>query len=493
MNINKKNENNFEGEKSKDALVASNSFIAKFFKFSNMNTTFKKEIIGGISTFLSMLYILSVEPQILAGETGANSILGDEVKMNINGVFLATALMSFLASFIMGLSANVPISLAPSMGVNAMFTFSVANHGGIGFEGALIATFISGLFFCIISVTKLRKEIMKSMPKSLHLAIGVGIGFFVAYVGLSNIGWVDKGQGVPVAQLGDLKGEYPAIILGTIAMFVAILLSFKKFFAPVAVVMLIGFIIAIILANSIPNSDVIQKSFGMAKWDSSKWDYNALFYGFAFNISSTWKQVGNSAIWTNPTMYISIFVFLILTFFDATGTITAVNVEISRESGIETEIPHRALMVDGGATIAASLMGVSNVGSFAESCVGISQGARTGFASIITSIGFLISIAIFPIFQMMPSCITGAATVFIGTVMIKSITGIEWEKPEMGLAAFFSILLMVTTYNISNGIAFTIFAYTVGSLATGKVKQIHPVMWVLNVVFILYFVAHAFL
>ncbi|QHX37052.1 NCS2 family permease [Spiroplasma sp. BIUS-1] len=491
MNNKNQSKNNFEGEKSKDHAVASNSLIAKYFGFSKLNTTFKKEIIGGISTLLSMIYILSVEPSILGN---AHSINDESIKMNVSGIFLATAIMSFLATFVMGMLANVPIALAPSMGVNAMFTFTVANSSnGVGYEGALIATCISGLLFCIISATKLRKIIIKSLPKSLHLAIGVGIGFFVAYVGVANIGWVQKTEGgLPIAELGDFKKYYPAIILGTVVLFAAIFLNFKKFFAPVAVVMVIGFIIAVILANTI-NDQAIINSFGSAKWDSSAWNYGKLFEGFAFNISSTWKEIGNVDIWSNPTMYISIFVFVILTFFDATGTITAVNVEISRESGIETEIPHKALLVDGVSSVTGSVIGVSSVACYAESCVGVSQGARTGFASIITSLGLLLSIAIFPIFQMMPSCITGAATVFIGTVMIKSITSIEWDKPEMGLAAFFAILFMIITYNIANGIALTIMAYTVGSLATGKAKQITPVVWVLNIVFIAYFIANAFM
>ncbi|WP_338985007.1 NCS2 family permease [Spiroplasma endosymbiont of Diplazon laetatorius] len=491
MNNKKQNENNFEAEKSKDLAIASNSSISKFFGFSKLNTTFKKEIIGGISTLLSMIYILSVEPGILGN---AQSINDSKVTLDMNGIFLATALVSFLATFAMGMIANVPIALAPSMGVNAMFTFTVANSsGGVGYEGALIATCISGVLFTIISATKLRKIIIKSLPKSLHLDIGVGIGFFVAYVGIANIGWVKKSEdNLPIAELNDFKMWYPAIILGTVVLFAAIFLNFKKFFAPVAVVMLIGFIIAAILANTI-NDQAIQNSFGSAKWDSSAWNYLDLFKGFGFNVSSTWKEIGNVAIWSNPTMYISLFVFVILTFFDATGTITAVNVEITRESGVETEIPHKALLIDGTATVVGSFAGISNVGCYAESCVGVSQGARTGFASIVTSLGLLLSIAIFPIFQMMPSCITGAATVFIGTVMIKSITGIEWEKPEMGLAAFFSILFMIITYNIANGIALTIMAYTVGSLATGKVKQINPVVWVLNVVFIAYFIANAFI
>ncbi|AGR42520.1 NCS2 family permease [Spiroplasma diminutum] len=488
---NKSKDSILKADKSKNATAISNNRIARYFKFNDMKTTFKKEIIGGISTLLAMMYILSVEPDILRRAESITTIgESNSVYMDLNGVFLATALVAFLATFVMGISANVPIGLAPSMGLNAMFAFNVA--GNIGFEGALIATLISSILFCVVSVTKLRTIMIKSLPKSVHLSIGVGIGFFIAYVGISNIGWVANDGGIPIASLSDFKMTYPAIILGTVALFAAIFLNFKKFFAPVACVMIIGFIIAMILVNTVEN-DAIQESFKNAKFSEIDWNYKSLFTGFWSNLEGTTKQFVNPKIWINPTMYISIFVFIILNFFDATGTITTINIELNREAGTNNEIPHKALIIDAGATIVGSVAGVSHMACYAESCVGISQGARTGFAAIITSLGFLISIVLFPIFKMMPSCITGAATVFIGTIMIKSITGIEWDKPEMGLAAFFSIMFMVVTYNIANGIALGIIAYTVGALATGKAKTLNPIIWILDLIFILYFVANAFI
>ncbi|WP_053228492.1 NCS2 family permease [Spiroplasma taiwanense] len=311
-----KEKKELKAEKSLYNKQASNSKIGKFFGFGNFNTTFKKEIIGGVSTFLSMIYILSVEPAILGQ---AQSIENSQELMNSGRVFVATAVASFLATFIMGISANVPIGLAPSMGLNAMFSFNIANQGDIGYEGALIATTISSIIFCIMSVTKLRAILIKSLPHSIHLAIGVGIGFFIAYVGLVNMGWVEKSvSNLPVANLSNFKLIYPAIIIGTVALFGAILLFYKKFFAPVIVMLLAGFLIAIILANTIDN-EAIQHSFGTAKWVKGQWDYSE-FKGFITNIENTYKQFANIEIWNKSTMYISIFIFIILNFFDATGT-----------------------------------------------------------------------------------------------------------------------------------------------------------------------------
>ncbi|ATZ17523.1 xanthine/uracil permease [Williamsoniiplasma luminosum] len=485
MNKNK----TFKADKSLKQNYLQNNKIAKYFKFSDFNTSFKKEIIGGISTFLSMIYILSVEPNLLGK---AQSVADPNQFMNAGGVFVATALTSFVATFIMGVCANVPIALAPSMGLNAMFSFNIANQGGIGYEGALIATTISSIIFCIMSVTKLRVMLIKSLPHSIHLAIGVGIGFFIAYVGIVNMGWVEKSaSGLPVANLSNFKLNYPGIILGTVVLFGAIILFYKKFFAPIIVMLIGGFIIAIILAN-VTDNEAIQHSFGAAKWKAGQWNYDE-FKGFFSNLENTYKQFLNPVIWAKPTMYISIFIFIILNFFDATGTLTSVNIEMNRASGLNQQLSHKALVIDAGATVLGSGLGVSHMACYTESCVGIMQGARTGFANIITSFGFLLSLALFPIFRMMPDCLSGAATVFIGTVMIKSIMDIEWSKTEIGLGAFFTILFMIITYSIANGIVVGIIAYSIGAIATKRAKQVHYLVWILDFVFVIYLVAYAFM
>ncbi|AKX33796.1 xanthine/uracil permease [Spiroplasma litorale] len=484
---NLKKNDDFKIERTKDEIVnKKRSVIPRYFKFDYFKATFKKEIIGGISTFLAMVYILSVEPGIL-GE--APSIHNVDSVMNSGGVFVATALSTFICTMIMGLFANLPVGVAPSMGLNAMFSYNIAKSGGIGYEGALIATLISSVIFTIISITKLRSMLIKCIPHSMHLAFGVGIGFFIAYVGLTSIGWFDKSNGVPIAKLSDFKVYYPGIIIGMLVLFGSIILFYKKFIAPVAVMMLGGFILTIILANTV-DDNAIKTSFKESIWNG--WSYDE-FDGFISNIKNSYSEFGNVDIWNKPIIYISIFIFVILNFFDATGTLKTINIESNKIMEREDDLSNKSLVIDAGSTVVGSVMGVSHMSAYVESCVGISQGARTGFSTIITSLLFLLSLALFPIFKMIPGCISGAATVFIGTIMIKSITDIDWKKPEIGIGAFFSLIFMITTYSIANGIAVGMISYTVGCIATKNTKKVSPTVWILDIVFIAYFIALAFI
>ncbi|ASP27900.1 xanthine/uracil permease [Spiroplasma corruscae] len=481
----KKNDD-FNIERTKDEIVnnSKRSFIPRYFKFDSLKATFKKEIIGGLSTFLAMVYILSVEPTILSGADGIN---GD--KMSYGGVFVATAISSFICTLLMGLFANLPVGVAPSMGLNAMFTFNIANSGNIGYEGALIATMISSILFTVISITKLRSLLIKCIPHSMHLAFGVGIGFFIAYVGLTNIGWFATKDGIPIASLSKFKENYIGIIVGMIILFGSIILFFKKFIAPVAIMMLVGFIFAIILANTVDDI-AVSTAFGVSKWDG--WHYSD-FSGFWYNIKNSYSEIGNVNIWNKPVMYVSVFIFVILNFFDATGTLKTINIETNKITERNDDLSNSSLIIDASSTIVGSALGVSHMSAYVESCVGISQGSRTGFSTIITSLLFLLSLVLFPLFKMIPGCISGAATVFIGTIMIKSITDIEWKKPEIGLGAFFSIIFMITTYSIANGIAVGMLAYTAGCIATKQGKKVPILVWLLDVVFIAYFIAYAFI
>ncbi|AKU79374.1 NCS2 family permease [Spiroplasma turonicum] len=483
----KKNDD-FKIERTKAEINESSKrrFIPRYFKFDYFKATFKKEIIGGISTFLAMVYILSVEPSILKQ---APSIKDSSVTMNEGGIFVATAISAFICTFIMGLFANLPIGVAPSMGLNAMFTFNIA-HNGIGYEGALIATLISSIFFTILSITKLRTLLIQCIPHSMHLAFGVGIGFFIAYVGLTNIGWFETTGGIPSAQLSNFKLYYPGIIIGMVVLFGSIILFYKKFIAPVALMMLIGFIIAVILANTVNDSSSISASFNNSVWNG--WSYDD-FSGFGSNIKNAYSEFTNVNIWNKPVMYVSIFIFIILNFFDATGTLKTINIETNKITERNDELSNKSLIIDASSTVIGSVMGVSHMSAYVESCVGISQGARTGFSTLITSLFFLLSLALFPLFKMIPNSVSGAATVFIGTIMIKSITDIEWKKPEIGLGAFFSIIFMITTYSIANGIAVGMIAYTVGCISTKQVKKVPILVWLLDFIFIAYFIAYAFI
>lgn len=468
--------------------------ITNFFKFNDLKTTFRREIVGGITTFLAMIYILSVQPNILSNAPHIRYLNDANFNMSFGGIFIATAISSFLATLIMGLFANVPAGLAPGMGLNAIFTFNVAKSG-IGYQGALIAVMFSGIIFFIISVTKVRLIIINAIPQSLKLAISVGIGFFLTFLGLHSIGFIGDtnatnnnfNSGLPIATLGNLKTNWPVILMGFFVLIIIFILFYKKFPGAIAIAIVIGLLLSLLIGN-FSNNGFIKSNF--AHWKG--WNYDDLS-GFSINISSTFQEFINVKIWSSPTMYISIFIFLFVHFFDTTGTFYIISNQISEQSGVKYSISSKALISDSFATIIGGTIGCSPVITFAESTTGISQGARTGFASVITALMFLISIVLFPIFKLITPTITGAATIFIGTLMIGQIKDIEWVIPEIGLSSFFTIIIMTVTFSITNGIAVGFIIYTIISLINNKFKNINFITYILDLSFISYFILFAFM
>lgn len=458
--------------------------VKQFFKFDSLNTTFKKEIIGGLTTFLSMVYILSVQPSILSG---APSIDPSQGNMQFGGIFIATALTTFIATMIMGLSANMPLGLAPSMGLNAVFTFNVAKNG-IGYEGALIAVMFSAILFCVVSTTRIRISIINSIPQSMKLAIGAGIGFFIAYIGLKDIGLVNTGaDGLPTAALASLKQNWPLILMGSFILVLILVLHFKKVPGAIAIAITIGLVISLIIGN-VGQSDFLKNNF--AHW--SGWTYSD-FSSWQINLSNTYHAFINAKIWSSPTMYIAIFVFLFVSFFDTTGTLYSISHQISDLSGKKYQISRNALVADSVGTLSGSLLGSSPVATYVESTTGVNQGARTGFSSIIIAFMFLLSIALYPIFKLITPCICGAALIFVGTLMAKQIKEIEWIKPEICISSFLTILVMIVTYSITNGIAIGFLSFTLISLINKQHKEIHIITYILDILFIGYFISYAFM
>ncbi|WP_308149720.1 NCS2 family permease [Spiroplasma sp. AdecLV25b] len=457
--------------------------ISKFFKFDSVNATFKKEIIGGLTTFLAMVYILSVQPSILSQSPSINPANGN---MNFGGIFIATAIAPFVGTVIMGLSANLPVGLAPSMGLNAVFTFNVAKNG-IGYEGALIAVMISALLFCLVSATKIRILIMQSIPQSMKLAIGTGIGFFIAYIGFKDIGLVSASDsGLPIASLSQLKNTWPLILIGVAILSLIFILYFKKIPGAIAIAILCGLVISLIIGN-VGKSEFIKANF--AHW--TNWSYSD-FSSWKINFSNTYHAISNPKIWTSPTMYIAIFVFLFVSFFDTTGTLYSISHQISDQTGINYQLKKNALMADSFGTLTGSLIGCSPITTYVESSTGVAQGARTGFSSLIIAIMFLVAIVLYPLFKLITPCISGSCLIFVGSLMIKQLKDIEWVIPEISIAAFFTIITMIITYSITNGIAIGYLAYTLTALVNKKYKDVHIITYMLDVLFIGYFAAYAF-
>ncbi|WP_339022685.1 NCS2 family permease [Spiroplasma endosymbiont of Crioceris asparagi] len=478
--------------------------IEKYFQFDKLQTTFKKEIIGGVSTFLAMVYILTVNPALLGSAASINSKIAPmnigATTISLKGVFLATTLSTFLATMIMGLFANVPVAVSTSMGLNVFFTYTLANsvsehNEWLGYEGALIAVMISSFVFLIFSITPLRYYIIQALPKSLIIIMGVSIGLFIAYIGFADMGWFKMNGGLPNSDLSRLKTNYPMILIGMLTLGIMIFLNYKKVSGAVIIAIIIGFIISIIVANVVSkDSNIINQNTSAlfnSKFDNIKDSfkhYSDMFVGFKDNMKNTFSEFGNSKIWKSPTMYVSIFIIFFLNFFDATGTLTAVTVQVNKTKNTELTIPQKALVVDSAATVIGSALCTSPMGAFIESNTGVQQGARSGFASLITGLLFLLAVVVGPIFQAIPQCVTSAACIFVGMMMISEIDSIEWKKPEFGISALFSIIFMLATYNIANGVAMSIMIYVFIMIVTGKIKEINKFMYLLCLIFLLYFI-----
>ena len=441
--------------------------LNKLFKLNEKNTTIKTEVIAGITTFLSAAYILAVNPNILA-----------DAGMNPSAVFLATALSAAIGSIIMGLLANYPITLAPGMGVNALFTYTVCLTMGYSWSAALAAVLISGIIFVLISATGIRKKIIDAIPVQLKLAIGAGIGFFIAFIGFKNSGIIVSNPATFVG-LGDFT--QPTVLLAVVGLILTIIFVVKKVPAAVFVGMIVTAILGIVLGMfgvsgmpQLPTSMTLQL------------DFSAM--GSCFS--------GISELFAKPfNAVMIIFSFLFVDFFDTAGTLVAIGNRIGlvKENG-EVENVEKALLADSIGTVFGAIMGTSTVTSVSESLAGVGVGGCTGLSACTSGILFILSIFISPlILSVITNAVTAPALIIVGVMMAQQLAGIEWDDMVSSVAAFVTILSMILTYSISNGIAFGFIAYTVAMIGANKTKEVHPTVWALMIIFVLYFAAPYFI
>ncbi len=436
--------------------------LEKLFHLKDKKTNVKTELIAGLTTFLAMAYILAVNPSIL-GESG----------MNVQSVFMATAISAGIASIVMGILANYPVALAPGMGVNALFTYTVVFTMGYSWKAALAAVFVSGIVFLVISVTGLRKMIINAIPKQLKLAIGAGIGFFIAFVAFMNSGIIVASSSTGVT-LGDLT--QPTVLLAIIGILVTIALVIKKVPAAVFVGMVITAVIGLVLGfmgfegmPALP-SQFITTDFSMDTFGAFSQGFGELFAD-PFNA------------------FVIIFSFLFVDFFDTAGTLVAVGNRcgLVNEEG-ELENAEKALLADSVGTVVGAVLGTSTVTSFVESSSGVEVGGRTGLTACSTGILFFLSILISPIvLSTATSAVTAPALVVVGMLMAQQLGGIDWDDFISTASGFVTVIVMILSYSIANGIALGFITYSVAMAASGKAKKVSPIIWILDIIFILYF------
>ncbi|CAM4136592.1 NCS2 family permease [Erysipelothrix inopinata] len=449
--------------------------IENFFKLKEHNTTFSTEVLAGVTTFFTMAYVLFVHPQMLA-ETG----------LPRNGVYIATILSAVIGTLMMGLYANIPYAQAPGMGLNAFFTYTVVIIGGFTPYEALAMVFVCGVINMIITVTSIRKQLVKAIPETLQQAIGAGIGLFIAYIGLLNVGFINFSAGVPSLT----NFQDPNVLLAIIGIAITLILMLKK----VKGAILISIIVTTIIG--IPMGIVDISSIG-----SGADSYGTVFADFKSIFGVALGKEGIVSLFTNHDIFKVIpiiFAFSLTDTFDTIGTF----IGTGRRSGIFTDEDEKAMETGSGlnskmerglfadmvATTAGSILGTSNVTTFVESSAGIGVGGRTGLTSVVTAILFLLSIVAAPVIGLIPSAATAPALIVVGILMAGSFADIEWTNFEDAIPAFFTVLMTVLTYSISNGLAFGFISYILVKVTTGKAKEVHPIVYGSTLLFVINFV-----
>lgn len=434
--------------------------LAKYFEFGKFGTNYRREILAGFTTFLAMAYILAVNPDVLSN-----------AGMDKGAVFTATAIAAVVGSLVMGLLAKYPIALAPGMGLNAFFAFTVVIGFGIPWQQALAAVFVSGVLFLILALTGVRETIINAIPGALKSAAGAGIGLFIAFIGLKNAGIIvaDEATFVALTPFTLSTPEGKGTILAIIGVVLTVIMMARKIrgavFYGIVATSIIGMLIGVVeLPGGVVDLPPDASAFGAA--------FGELF---------------SKDMW-NWNMLIIIFTFLFVDFFDTAGTLFGV----ANQAGLvkDGKLPRagKALAADSIATIAGAVVGTSTTTAYVESSAGVGAGGRTGLTAVSTAGFFLLALFFYPLLSVVNSYVTAPALIIVGALMASALKQIDWDKFDEAMPGFITVVTMPLTYSIATGIALGFVLYPLIKIVKGEFKKIHPIMYVLFIVFILYFV-----
>ena len=426
--------------------------LENIFHLKENHTDAKTEIMAGITTFMTMAYILAVNPNILSASG-----------MDSEAVLIATALASFVGTALMALLANYPFALAPGMGLNAYFSYTVVLTMGYSWQLALMAVFVEGIIFIVLSMTNVREGIFNAIPMTLKSAVSVGIGLFVAFVGLQNAKLIINSDSTLVTYQHFKGDTFHSVGIGAILALLGIICELAGIYVP----------------------DADAGMYSVIPTAFVSFDFSALGKTFGQVFKTDFSGVGIL------NFFAVMFSFLFVDLFDTLGTLIGVasKADMLDEDG---KLPHikGALMADSIATCAGAVLGTSTTTTFVESASGVTEGGRTGLTSMTTGVLFLLATIFSPLFLTIPSFATAPALIIVGFYMMGSAAKIDFNDPSEGIPAFLTVLAMPTAYSISEGIAIGVISWTIINLVTGKAKEkkISPLMYVLTVVFILKYV-----
>ena len=449
--------------------------LEKFFKLKENGTNVRTEVVAGVTTFMTMAYILAVNPSILSASG-----------MDAQAVLIATAIASFIGTICMALLANYPFALAPGLGLNAYFAYTVCGSMGYSWQIALFAVFVEGLIFIVLSLTNVREAIFNAIPLQLKKGVSVGIGLFIAFIGLQNAGIVVNNDSTLVSIVdftADFHTSGISALLAVIGIFIIAVLYVKKVKGAILIGIFATWILGIIC--QLTGLYVVTPDAGyyslIPAWSSFNLGAISSVFGQCFKADfSSLRAFDFVAI---------VCAFLFVDIFDTLGTLIgcATKADMLDKEGKLPRIKE-ALLADAIATTAGAVLGTSTTTTFVESSAGVAEGGRTGLSSVVTGLLFLLAVFLSPIFITIPSFATAPALLFVGFLMISAVTAIDFNDFTEADPAYLALIAMPLTYSISEGIAAGVISYVVINLISGKAKKITPLMYVLAVLFICKFI-----
>ena len=449
--------------------------LEKFFKLKENGTNVRTEVVAGITTFMTMAYILAVNPSILSASG-----------MDAQAVLIATAIASFIGTMCMALLANYPFALAPGLGLNAYFAYTVCGSMGYSWQIALFAVFVEGLIFIVLSLTNVREAIFNAIPLQLKKGVSVGIGLFIAFIGLQNAGIVVNSDSTLVTIVDfttDFHTSGISALLAVIGIFVIAVLYVKKVKGAILIGIFATWLLGIIC--QLTGLYVVTPDAGyyslIPAWSNFNLGAISSIFGQCFKADFSGLRVFD---------FIAIVcAFLFVDIFDTLGTLIgcATRADMLDKDGRLPRIKE-ALLADAIATTAGAVLGTSTTTTFVESSAGVAEGGRTGLSSVVTGILFLLAVFLSPIFITIPSFATAPALLFVGFLMISAVTAIDFNDFTEAVPAYLALIAMPLTYSISEGIAAGVISYVVINLVSGKAKKITLLMYILAVLFICKFI-----
>ena len=429
------------------------SFLQQFFKLKEKGTSSKTEIIAGITTFFTMVYIVFVNPSVL-GDAG----------MDKQVVFVTTCLIAGFGTIAMGLFSNLPIALAPAMGLNAFFAYVVVGKLGYSWQVGMGTIFLGSVGLLLLTIFQIRYWLMASIPLGLRVGIGAGIGFFIALIGFKNMGLVVANPATLVA-LGDLHS--PQVLLGILGFFIIVVLAARNIYS--------GVLISIATVTAL----------------ALYFDPNVMFHGIVSMPPALTQVVGQVDIAgaLDTALIGIIFSFLLVNLFDSSGTLLGVTDKagFSDEKGRFPKMK-QALYVDSASAVVGSYIGTSAISTYIESGAGVSVGGRTGMTAVVVGLLFLLTIFFSPLAGMVPAYATAGALVYVGILMASSLIKVQWDDLTEATPAFITAAMMPFTYSITEGIAFGFISYCVMKVGTGRWREVNAPVWVVSLLFLIKFI-----